>query len=135
MGQEAAVSDQGIDLVMENTTAYPLFLTARTYADGGAQMLELQLIGEPLEGGYALASTIIEETHITEPVYVRDHEGLYAQYDDERVEAGEGKPGYTIVVERVKLDAQGGEVSREQISKDVYEAVPPAIYVGVKTRE
>ncbi len=135
MGQEAAVSDQGIDLAVNNTTAYPLFLRARIYQDGSETWLDMQLIGEPLEGSYALVSGIIEETFIEEPVYVRDHVGKYATYDDERVEAGEAKPGYKVVVDRVKLDSEGEEIARETISTDTYDAIPPAIYVGVNTRE
>ena len=135
MGQEAAVSDQGIDLKIVNPTAYPLFLRARVYRDGGDAMLDMQLIGEPLDKKYALVSGIVEETILEEPVYVRDHEGKYAVYDDERVEAGEARPGYTVVVDRVALGKEGEELRGEEISTDVYEAVPPAIYVGVQKRE
>ena len=135
MGQEAAVSDQGIDLVFENTTAYPAFLSARTYRSGDKALLELQLIGEPLDAEYQLVSGIVEEKMIEEPVYVRDHEGKYAKYDDQRVEVGGAKPGYTVVVDRVKLDREGNELSRENISTDQYEPVPPAIYIGTQTRE
>ena len=135
MGQEAAVSDQGIDLAFENATAYPVFLSARTYRDEDKAFLELQLIGEALDGEYELVSGITEEIMIEEPVYVRDHEGKYAKYDDERVEVGGGKPGYTVIVDRVKLDREGNELSRENISTDQYEPVPPAIYIGTQTRE
>lgn len=134
MGQEAAVSDQGIDLTLKNTTDYPLFIRARVYRDGSAAWLDMQLIGEALTGRYELVSGILEETVLEEPVYVRDHEGKYATYDDERVEVGGAKTGYTVVVDRVALDRGGSELSRETVSTDVYEAVPPAIYVGVKTR-
>ncbi|MBR5289237.1 MAG: VanW family protein [Clostridia bacterium] len=135
IGQEAAVSDQGIDLAFENPTAYPLFISARTYMSGNKAYLELQLIGEPLDGRYSLISAITQETLVEEPVYVRDHEGKYARYDDERVEAGEAKPGYSVVVDRVKLDAEGNELSRENISFDEYAPVPPAIYIGTQKRE
>lgn len=134
MGQEAAVSDQGVDLVIENPTAYPLFLSARTYEMDGSAFLELVMIGEPLSSRYALASTVIEETQVTEPVYVRDHEGTYATYDDERVEVGTQKPGYTVLVERIALNAAGEEIGRETVATDEYAAVPPAIYIGVQSR-
>ena len=78
---------------------------------------------------------ILEEKWIEEPVYVRDHEGKYAKYDDERVEAGEPKPGYTVVVDRVKRGEEGKEISRETISNETYVPVPPAIYVGVQNRD
>lgn len=134
MGQEAAVSDQGVDLVIKNPTAYPLFLTARTYETDGGAAVELALIGEPLAARYALSTTVMEETQITEPVYVRDHEGVYAIYDDERVEVGTQKPGYTVLVERIAYYADGSEAARETVTTDEYAAVPPAIYIGVQSR-
>ena len=135
MGQEAAVSDQGIDLKIENTTAYPVFVSARTYREEKKAILEISLLGEPIQGTYELVTGILEEKWIEEPVYVRDHEGKYAKYDDERVEAGEPKPGYTVVVERVKRGEEGKEISRETISNETYVPVPPAIYVGVQNRD
>ncbi len=135
MGQEAAVSDQGIDLKIENTTAYPVFITARTYREEKTAVLEIALLGEPLKGTYELVTGILEETMLEEPVYVRDHEGRYAKYDDERVAAGEPKPGYAVEVARVKYSPDGEELSRKTVSADEYAPVPPAIYVGVQNRD
>ncbi len=135
IGQEAAVSDQGLDLVIENTTAHALFLTARTYQEGKKAYLELQIIGEPLETRYALESASQAIPAPEDPVYVRDHEGKYARYKDERVEAGEPLEGYTASVSRVTLDEDGEEATSETISEDRYEPIPPAIYVGMEERE
>ena len=66
---------------------------------------------------------------------MRDREGRYATYSDERVEAGEALMGYVAVVERVTLDREGQETARETVSENTYEAVPPMIYVGVTDRE
>ena len=44
-------------------------------------------------------------------------------------------PGYTASVTRVTLDSEGQEISREEISEDVYEPAPPMIYVGMQERE
>ncbi len=134
MGQEAAVSDQGLDLVIENPTAHPLFLTARVYEDEGA-FLEVMLIGAPLEVRYQLA-TLAEETGlITEPVYIRDREGKYATYSDERVPVGEALMGYSASVERYAVLEGGAQTQGEIVSESMYEAVPPTIYVGMKDRE
>lgn len=131
MGQEAAVSDQGLDLVLRNQTDAPLFVTSRTYTgDDKRTMLELQLIGEPVGTKYALESIVTETGMIEEPVYVRDKDGLYARYSDERVPVGEAQMGYAAVVTRT---AEGG--AAEEISSDVYEAIPPAIYVGIEDRD
>lgn len=135
IGQEAAVSDQGLDLVIRNSTQAALFVTSRIYADGDAQFVEIQFIGEPLDVRYALESQALETTTPTEPVYVRDSEGRYATYTDERVPVTEAMTGYSSLLERVTLDAQGNETARETISEHEYEPIPQAIYVGVTERE
>lgn len=135
MGQEAAVSGQGLDLIIRNDTAYPVFVTARVYVDGDLAFCEVQLIGEALGVRYALESQTLDTQTIDEPVYVRDREGRYATYTDERVPVTSGEPGYTVRVERVTLGEGGEELSRETISEDTYDPVAPAIYVGVTERE
>lgn len=135
MGQEATVSDQGLDLVIHNPTEAPLFMMSRVYEDDEAAYLELTLFGMPMAHRFAIESIVEETGLIEEPVYVRDHDGTYAAYSDERVPVGEAQMGYVARVERVKLDENGAEISREAISEDVYEAVPPTIYVGMKERE
>ncbi|MGN0775249.1 MAG: VanW family protein [Candidatus Ventricola sp.] len=135
MGQEAAVSDQGLDLVIVNKTDAPLFVSARVYEDDGAVYLELMLIGEELGRRCRLNSLIDELGTIEEPVYVRDREGQYATYTDERVPVGEALAGYEVSVERVTLDENGLETAAEIVSESVYEAVAPTIYVGVQQRD
>ena len=135
MGQEAAVSDQGLDLVLANQTDAALFIRTRTYEDAELHHLEIMLIGEELGRRYALESTASELPLIEEPVYVRDREGKYATYTDERVPFSEALPGYEAGVARVTLDGDGNEISREAISENVYEAAAPMIYVGVTQRE
>lgn len=135
MGQEAAVSDQGLDLVLTNQTDYSLFVSARVYADAEDEAcIEVQLLGEPLAQRYALESQALETGEITEPVYVRDHEGKYAIYTDERVPAGDGAPGYSVLVERIALNAEGEELERRVVSEDIYEPLVPIVYVGVTER-
>lgn len=135
MGQEAAVSDQGLDLVIQNQTDATLFVSARVYEDGETQYLEIMLIGEELGRRYALESLSDETGTIQEPVYVRDREGKYATYTDERVPVSEALPGYAADVERVTLDGEGNEIAREIVSHSEYEAAPPMIYVGMTERE
>ena len=133
-GQEAAVSDQGLDLRIGNPTASPVFVSARVYVDGDAAFCEVLFIGEPLEVRYALESQLEETGRITEPVYVRDREGRYATYTDERVSVSDGEPGYIARVERVTLGEDGVELARETVSEDTYAPVAPAVYVGVTER-
>lgn len=135
MGQEAAVSDQGLDLVLVNQTDARLFILSRVYADGKDTMLEIMIIGEELGRRYALESLTSETGLIEEPVYVRDRDGKYAKYTDERVPVSEALMGYSAVVERAELDKDGQETARETISENDYAAVAPMIYVGVTERE
>ena len=134
MGQEAAVSDQGLDLTLYNQTDAPLFVNARVYEEDGAAYLEMTLIGEELGRRFKLNSLIDETGTIEEPVYVRDRDGQYATYTDERVPVGKALAGYEASVERVTLDENGLEIAAEIVSDSVYEAVPPTIYVGVQER-
>ena len=129
-GQEAAVSDQGLDLVFANNTQTPLFLTARVYGTGDGQTMEWQLIGAETDGRYTLESEIETIDAPTDPVYVRDSEGRYATYIDERIPVGEAMPGYHVTVRRINESTEQTEV----VSEDTYDAVAQIVYVGVQTR-
>ena len=134
-GEEAAVSDQGLDLVIRNEGETALFVTARAYGlDAGNPVVEMQIIGAPLTVRYALETTVEEIPAPEEPVYVRDSEGLYATYSDERVSVIDAKPGYMASVVRVMIDADGNEAGRETVSEDEYAPVAQAIYVGIENR-
>ena len=135
MGQEAVVSDQGLDLMLRNQTDAPLFVMTRVYTLEDVSYLELSLFGEPLAARYALRSLTRETGTIEEPIYVRDREGLYATYTDERVPVTQAQPGYAATVERVTLDDDGLETACETVSEDAYAALAPAVYVGVNERE
>lgn len=135
MGQEAAVSDQGLDLVLANQTNAALFVSTRVYEEEKQQFLQIMFIGEELGKRYALESLVDETGTIEEPVYVRDREGKYATYTDERVPVSEALPGYAADVERVTLDGEGREIARQTVSHSEYEAAAPMIYVGMQERE
>ena len=135
MGQEAAVSGQGLDLVLANQTDAKLFVSSRVYEADKKTYLEIMLIGEELGKRYALESLADETGMIEEPVYVRDREGKYAKYTDQRVPVSEGLMGYAADVERITLDSEGNEIAREIVSSSKYEAAAPMIYVGMQKRE
>lgn len=137
-GQEAAVSDQGLDLGLTNDTDAPVFLTARVYTEGedeeSVATIEVQVFGLAPDGRYQLATMAVEGETIEEPVYYRDRDGEYATYADEQVPVHEGLPGWEATVSLQKLDAEGNVVSTEQISEDSYAAVAPVVYVGAEQR-
>ena len=65
-----------------------------------------------------------------EPVYVRDSEGRYATYADERILVSEARPGYRATVSLVD---ENGETVRV-VSEDTYDAMAQIVYVGVQQR-
>ena len=89
----------------------------------------------PLAARYALESQSRETGTIEEPVYVRDRDGQYATYTDERVPVSDAQPGYAATVERITLYEGGADLARETVSEDTYDALAPVIYVGVNPRE
>ena len=130
IGQEAAVSDQGLDLVLTNNTDAPLFLVVRVYAENDGQTMEWQLIGKENESRFSLVSEVETIDAPEEPVYVRDSEGRYATYADERIPVSEARPGYRATVSLVD---ENGETVRV-VSEDTYDAMAQIVYVGVQQR-
>ena len=128
IGQEAAVSDQGLDLKIVNSTDRPMFLTARVYAENDGQTMELQLIGLELDESYTLASETETIDPPEEPIYVRDSEERYATYSDEWIPVGEPLPGYRVTVRLIS------ETDEKIVSQDEYDAIPQIIYVGASQR-
>lgn len=135
-GQEAAVSDQGLDFALTNDTDVPLFLTARVYdnEDGESATLEVQIIGKRLETRYQLETRATQGETIEEPVYYRDRDGEYATYTDEQVAVHDGLPGWKATVVRQTLDSEGNVLEEQEITTDSYAPVAPVIYVGVTQR-
>ena len=129
-GQEAAVSDQGLDLAFTNNTGAPLFLIVRVYDADGGRTMEMQLIGEAMDKRFSLVSEVETIDAPEDPVYVRDSDGRYAAYTDERIPVGEAKPGYRATV---KLVDENGETA-QVVSEDTYDAVAQIVYVGVQQR-
>ena len=129
-GQEAAVSDQGLDLTFVNNTDAPLFLIVRVYETDGVRTMDLQLIGEAMDKRLSLVSEVETIDAPADPVYVRDSEGRYATYTDERIPVGEAMPGYCAAV---KLVDENGEPTRI-VSEDTYDARTQIVYVGVQQR-
>ena len=129
-GQEAAVSDQGLDLTFVNNTDAPLFLVVRVYETDGVRTMDLQLIGEAMDKRLSLVSEVETIDAPADPVYVRDSEGRYATYTDERIPVGEAMPGYCAAV---KLVDENGEPTRV-VSEDTYDARTQIVYVGVQQR-
>ena len=62
---------------------------------------------------------------------MRDSEGRYATYTDERIPVGEAMPGCRAAVKRIDESTAQTEI----ISEDTYDAVAQIVYVGVQRRD
>lgn len=130
MGQDATISDQGLDLVFKNTTSTPLYFKARVVKSNDiARRIEVSIFGGEMEERYTLQSTVTEELTL-EPVYIKDKQGRYVTYEGQEQQVTEGRMGY--VVETYRVTTTGGVTTeKELISTDTYPASAPQIYVGV----
>ena len=117
-------------MVLTNNTDAPLFLVVRVYAENDGQTMEWQLIGKENESRFSLVSEVETIDAPEEPVYVRDSEGRYATYADERIPVSEARPGYRATVSLVD---ENGETVRV-VSEDTYDAIAQIVYVGVQQR-
>lgn len=134
-GQDATVSDRGLDFIFRNTSDMPIYFKARMVEDGNRKYIEITIFGKPLPDGirYTLESTVVETLPLPDPVYVKDKDAKYVVYEDEEYQASKGRQGY--VVETYLVTTKNSAlVERELISKDTYKASAPQIYVGVTPR-
>lgn len=133
-GQDATVSDQGLNLTFRNQTDYPLYIKTRFYEmDDGAAQIEVTFFGAPLDAVYTLESNITQELEIPEPIRVRDKEQTYVTYMDEEMQVSEGRAGCVAQTYRVAWVA-GEETGREMVATSTYQPVAPQIYVGTLLR-
>lgn len=132
-GQDATVSDQGLNLVFVNQTDYPIYIKARFYETTDAARIEVTIFGAPVDVLCTLESIITEEIAIPEAVRVRDKDQTYVTYIDEEMQVSDGRTGCVAETYRV-VYADGVEVSRELAATSTYPPVAPQIYVGTSTR-
>lgn len=133
-GQDATVSDQGLNLMFRNQTAYPVYIKARFFeTDDDAMRMEVVMFGAPLEAAYTLES-VLEEIAIPEAIRVRDKDQTYVTYTDEEKQISDGRIGYLAQTYRVAWK-DGAEISRTLAAESTYQPVAPRIYVGTTVRE
>lgn len=132
-GQEATVSDQGLNFIFRNSTTYPIYIKAR-YVEANDGQIEITLFGAALDMFYALESSITEVLPIPEAIRVRDKEQAYVIYTDEEMQIVDGREGYIAQTYRISLQ-NGEEIGRTLVTTDTYQAVAPQIYVGTTSRD
>ena len=133
-GEEATVSDQGLDLVVRNPTNYPVFIRCRVYTDNNIKTACLELFGQRRWTEIRLRHETEILTAPAEPVYLLDKTGSHAQYQDEHVLRNNAMDGAAVTSVRVFLDAAGVESETETLSEDRYEPLPTCYWIGAQLR-
>lgn len=133
-GQDATVSDQGLDLVFRNSTNAPIYIKSRAIKDGNKlRRIEISIFGMAQEARYTLESVVTQVIAIPEPVRVKDNEQKYVLYTDEEKQTSNGREGYVVDTYLVtkKNDVV---VEKTLLTTDTYQAAAPRIYVGTLER-
>ena len=134
-GEEATVSDQGLDLVIRNNSSMPIFFHSRVYEKDGNKMAVLEIMGER----QAAKIQIVHESELlpaaAEPLYLLDSEGIYARYTDDRVPRNAAIDGRIVTTSRIYYDESGLIQKEETVGTDTYEPIPECIWVGTEVRE
>ena len=133
-GLEATVSDQGLDLRIRNDTGMPLWIQTRYWEEADGSYAAIEMIGLPLTAEYGVETRLETGETPDEPIYIRDKDGKYAVYTDERVKGSDALPEIRAITEISVTDKNGIEIRRELVSDNVYEGIPMRIYVGSKQR-
>ena len=131
------VGKRKIDLVFKNNTDMPIYIVATVQNAPNSKkrlVTKVSIYGrDPGNVRYDLETKTIETLSIPEPEIIRDTDGVYAVYDDEMVQATNGKLGY--VVESYQVQYTGKyETDRKLLYTDTYKAQAPKVYVGIQKR-
>ncbi len=130
-GDEATVSDQGLDLIIRNKTDYPVFLRCRVFDTAEGKSACFEMFGSRNFSSIKLGHETEDLKAPDLPVYLRDTTGVYARYQTDRVLRNNAIDGIHVKVTRTILFNDLKETT-EVISDDRYEPVPECYWVGTE---
>ncbi|MDR0897326.1 MAG: VanW family protein [Oscillospiraceae bacterium] len=133
MGEDATVSDRGIDFKFTNNTGADVYVSARMGGNSSRKTCSIRFYGvkNPNNYSYAFRHETLEEYEPKE-VTVKDRERLHVRYTDQTHRV-KGEKGYKV--RTYLITYQNGSIVREEhLYDDVYDAQDTKIYVGVEER-
>ena len=140
-GQDATVSDRGIDLVFRNNTEYPIYIRAQMTEGtdkARTKRCEVSVYGRALPDGvrYVLETRLIAEEMPIEPPNDKetpDKNQTYVTYTNQTKRV-EGRRGYRV--KTYVVYKQGDmEIGREETFESYYKPSQTIVYRGVLTRD
>ncbi len=133
------VGKRKIDLIFRNDTEDPIYIVASVQQDPSNKR---RLIAKAMMYGADMGDvryeieckTVQEIDPPEEPAYIKDKEGTYVTYTDQKKSVSKAKPGYVVESYRVKYSGNT-ELERVMLYSDTYQPKPERIYVGVTRRD
>jgi len=127
LGQDATVADGQIDLKMKNVRNHAVYI--HSVAESGK--VEIRIYGKREKGAPVIRVESVEKAvKVPQTIVLQDP---MLQLGHEVLES-EGRNGFTVTVERVRLQGQR-EVGREKISTDEFDGEDRIVRVGTLTAE
>ena len=138
-GQDATVSDRGIDFCFQNTSGGTLYITAHVEKVPNTKkkyQCVVKIYGPSMGDNvyYKLRSVVVEELEPDEPEYKKDTKAQYVTYVDETYQYRKSSKGYVVDTYLQKWE-NGKMVEEHVITTDTYKAKNEIWYVGTKQRE
>ena len=142
-GKDATVYWNGkrkIDLVFRNNTEDPIYILASVQKDPSNRkrlIAKVSMYGADLgDVRYEIESVIVKELDPPEePEIVKDKNGTYVTYTDQRKTVSEARKGYVVESYRLKYVGNVLQEPKEHLDTDTYEPKAEKIYVGVTKRD
>lgn len=122
LGLDATVADGQIDLKLKSSSAFPMYI--KTIVEDGR--LEVRIYGKR-EANAPVVKIETVEKQVRSPQTLIVQDPLLSVGDE--VVDDEGKPSFSVTVQRVKLHGEK-ELSRETISSDEFEGTNRVVRVG-----
>lgn len=129
LGQDATISENNIDMKFQNSSDYPVCISAQV----SGNTLNIRLLGKSDENRYIvkLKSEILEEYIPQGEDYAVDE----TLADDQKIVAREAVKGYKVRVYRETYTSNGELLQKEKISEDIYKPIKAQIKANKNTLE
>ena len=127
-----------IDFSFRNSTDEPIYLVASVEADPTNKrrlIARISMYGKDMgDVRYEIETQEVSTIEPPkEPKYIKDTNATYVTYSDQQKSVSKAKEGH--IIQSYRLEYTGNVLTdRVELYRDVYEAQPERIYVGVKSR-
>lgn len=127
-----------IDFSFRNSTDEPIYIVAAVETDPTNKrrlIAKISMYGKDMgDVRYEIETQEVSTIEPPEePKYIKDTAGTYVTYTDQQKSVAKAKEGH--VIQSYRLEYTGNVLTdRVELFRDVYEAQPERIYVGVKSR-